>query len=180
MPLDESTIGDKVASSSRPKGAPEVRAQAVSREEAFAIETEVDRRLQFSGGQPITRAEADDIARQYEQQQQRQTSAQESANIEVDEEEEDAAGDDQLEQAEAVTARVLSCPVQPTKQQVEEHNLTHLPFRNWCPACVGGRAKNQPHRKQLGRDEQHSHGLCISWAGEPGRDAFACDQRPRI
>ena len=28
----------------------------------------------------------------------------------------------------------------PTKQQVDEHNISHLPFRSWCRHCVGGRS----------------------------------------
>ena len=29
---------------------------------------------------------------------------------------------------------------QPTQQEVEEHNKTHLNFRNWCPHCVKGKS----------------------------------------
>ena len=37
---------------------------------------------------------------------------------------------------EAHRARGLRQPQQPTPQQIAEHNLTHLPYRNWCPICV--------------------------------------------
>ena len=38
-------------------------------------------------------------------------------------------------------------PKLPTRAEVEEHNLTHLPFRNWCRHCIRGRGKEMPHRK---------------------------------
>ena len=38
----------------------------------------------------------------------------------------------------------------PTQEEVEKHNLTHLPFRNWCPHCMKGRGKEAPHRSVKG------------------------------
>jgi len=38
-------------------------------------------------------------------------------------------------------------PIKPSASEVEEHELTHLPFRNWCWACVQGRGKNAAHRR---------------------------------
>lgn len=40
----------------------------------------------------------------------------------------------------------------PTEQEVEEHNLTHLPYRSWCAHCVRGRGEANPHRR-IQRDE---------------------------
>ena len=31
---------------------------------------------------------------------------------------------------------------QPTPDEVRAHRITHLPFRDWCPVCVAGRAKD--------------------------------------
>ena len=33
----------------------------------------------------------------------------------------------------------------PTVREREEHNLTHLPYRSWCPACVAGRGRGPEH-----------------------------------
>ena len=33
----------------------------------------------------------------------------------------------------------------PTKEEVRKHNVSHLPFRNWCPQCVAGRGKDERH-----------------------------------
>ena len=40
----------------------------------------------------------------------------------------------------------------PSKEEVERRNLTHLPFRNWCPRCVKGRGKEAPRRRVAGGD----------------------------
>ena len=36
-------------------------------------------------------------------------------------------------------------PGQPTRQQLAEHRITHVPFRSWCKWCVMGRARGPPH-----------------------------------
>ena len=36
----------------------------------------------------------------------------------------------------------------PTPQEVQEHNLTHLPYRNWCPICVRGKGRTTNHPPQ--------------------------------
>ena len=39
-------------------------------------------------------------------------------------------------------------PLLPSSSEVADHQLTHLPFRNWCPHCVNGRATEMGHRRQ--------------------------------
>ena len=42
----------------------------------------------------------------------------------------------------------------PTQAEVGRRNLTHLPFRNWCPRCMRGRGKEAPrHRSKEGHRE---------------------------
>ena len=36
-------------------------------------------------------------------------------------------------------------PQTPTPAEIEEHNLTHLPPRDWCGVCVQTRGKADPH-----------------------------------
>ena len=36
-------------------------------------------------------------------------------------------------------------PVEPTREEIEQHNIAHLPFRNWCEHCVKGKAVSHPH-----------------------------------
>jgi hypothetical protein len=44
------------------------------------------------------------------------------------------------ESEEARVPKVLENPFQRTAREVAEHNLTHLPFRDWCPHCIMGEA----------------------------------------
>ena len=57
----------------------------------------------------------------------------------------------QHEHHEAHRARGLRQPQQPTPQQIAEHNLTHLPYRNWCPICVQGKGRQDNYKKQQSR-----------------------------
>ena len=41
-------------------------------------------------------------------------------------------------------------PGKPTDQQIEEHRMTHLPFRSWCRWCVLGRGRGLQHRVRPG------------------------------
>ena len=36
-----------------------------------------------------------------------------------------------------VAPKGLPSPSLPSKAEVEHYNLTHLPYRSWCPFCVG-------------------------------------------
>ena len=40
----------------------------------------------------------------------------------------------------------LPNPRLPSRQEVEEHELTHLPHRSWCSNCVRGTCTNKYHR----------------------------------
>ena len=42
--------------------------------------------------------------------------------------------------------RIAADPMMPTQSEVEEHRITHIPYRNWCEDCVLGRATGEPHR----------------------------------
>ncbi len=45
--------------------------------------------------------------------------------------------------------RKMVDPRRPTKQEVEDHELFHLPHRNWCPDCIRANGKELDHRKSL-------------------------------
>ena len=42
--------------------------------------------------------------------------------------------------------RSIGDPRLPTQAEVDDHNITHMPYRNWCPHCVRGRGKDLDHR----------------------------------
>ena len=55
---------------------------------------------------------------------------------------------------EAAEPLVLRDPGTPTEREVAEHNVTHLPHRSWCAACVGGRGRDRQHRRQAQEDKK--------------------------
>ena len=58
-------------------------------------------------------------------------------------------------------------PKKPAREEVDKHNVTHLPFRGWCETCVAGRGIDSAHR---GRDphevaeEQRTPQVSFDWA----------------
>ena len=47
---------------------------------------------------------------------------------------------------EGQVPRVPTHGYKPSQEEVDKHNACHIPFRSWCPFCVAGKAKNEPHR----------------------------------
>ena len=45
-------------------------------------------------------------------------------------------------------------PKLPTQKEVDEHYLTHLPYRNWCPICVKSKGKEMDHRDASRRSRE--------------------------
>ena len=56
------------------------------------------------------------------------------------------AGDD----TEVEPVKRATDPGKPTDQQIEEHRMTHLPYRSWCRWCVLGRGRGLQHRVRPG------------------------------
>ena len=67
-------------------------------------------------------------------------------------EEEDKRGEERgeekevIEEEEGVKPEVKNTGPQPSKREVEEHMLTHIPYRSWCPHCVRGKARAKYHK----------------------------------
>ena len=62
----------------------------------------------------------------------------------------DADGEDVVQ-----PARGMPMPKLPSDAEVAAHNLTHLPYRSWCPHCVAARRPKSHHlfiRVQLAKD----------------------------
>ena len=56
--------------------------------------------------------------------------------------------DDVVQDDEGVASQInrsLPEPKPPSRDEVRKHNLTHWPYRNWCPWCVMGRRNADPH-----------------------------------
>ena len=53
------------------------------------------------------------------------------------------------------TAKAVRDRRQPTENERHEHSLTHVPFRNWCKACVLSRSKENPHQQRTLYERMH-------------------------
>eukprot|EP00971_Amphidinium_carterae_P230905 4581956-Amphidinium_carterae.3 len=49
-------------------------------------------------------------------------------------------------QQEANVPKTYKTPRLPTQHKIDEHNLTHLPYGDWCKHCVQGKSKSQHHQ----------------------------------
>ena len=58
---------------------------------------------------------------------------------------------EESEEVRSVRAPVI--PDTPSREQVLLHRLTHRPFRSWCPHCVRGKGRADPHRRSRQKDE---------------------------
>ena len=64
------------------------------------------------------------------------------------------------ESEEGRKAKGVTGPVMVTKEERDEHNRTHIPFRSWCSYCVKGRSckchieERQKRRKKRQREER--------------------------
>ena len=57
-------------------------------------------------------------------------------------------GLDVEESEEAAEVRLKKYKFWPTAKEREEHEITHLPFRDWCETCIAARAKEEAHKER--------------------------------
>ena len=55
-----------------------------------------------------------------------------------------------VDERRAVT---ISTPEMPSREAVESHQLTHIPFARWCRACISGRGREAPHFRHGGGED---------------------------
>ena len=48
---------------------------------------------------------------------------------------------------EALVPKTLIVPQEPTEEERELHNLTHMPYRAWCPLCVRCKGAGDYHKQ---------------------------------
>ena len=71
----------------------------------------------------------------------------EAYGIEMKEDEEDVE--------EGEVPNMICAPCRPSQEMVDRHNLTHIPFRNWCPICVKAKGRDLQHRSDPDKDRSH-------------------------
>lgn len=70
----------------------------------------------------------------------------------------------------------MADPRMPTPTEIDEHNKTHLLYRNWCSLCMKGRGKEMPHTKVTSEhslSEIHLDFMFVGPKGAPG-DTLPC------
>ena len=75
---------------------------------------------------------------------------------------------DDVEESEPI--RGLKDPGQPSREDVENHNLTHLPYRNWCDICVRAKAKEDAHKKVSKEDKMRGIPIIAGDYAFPGQN----------
>ena len=68
------------------------------------------------------------------------------------EEETDNAGREE-EGEEAREAVAAPAPLAPPRMEKEMHEITHTPYRSWCPHCVRMRGRNTTHKKKVHKEK---------------------------
>jgi len=59
---------------------------------------------------------------------------------------------DEIEvQEEVADLKIAPAPVRPSQAVIEDHNASHLPYRNWCDPCVEGRGLGEQRGRHAGR-----------------------------
>ena len=71
----------------------------------------------------------------------------------------------------------------PSAEEIKKHNVTHLPFRNWCPICVAARARDDPHvrlddDRERGPEVHYDYCFLRNEAGEKCLTTLVCRDRP--
>ena len=60
-------------------------------------------------------------------------------------------------------------PKEPSKEEKEEHDKTHIPFRDWCRHCVRGRGKEEACRKVTRETEDYEIHMDFMFMGRKSR-----------
>ena len=80
---------------------------------------------------------------------------------------EDMQDDDQERKgvvAQGERARPLPQPRLPSRQEVQEHELTHIPYRSWCVHCVRGAGRSDAHRRRARQGEEEREQHMTTWS----------------
>ena len=64
-----------------------------------------------------------------------------------DEDQEDQDEDIVCVPCENAPVVIAKNPYNPTHEEKEAHNATHLPYRSWCPVCVQARGREDDHKR---------------------------------
>ena len=60
--------------------------------------------------------------------------------------------------------RPLPAPKPPSKEEVRKHNITHWPYRSWCPHCIMGRRNAEPRFQDKGANARSRPLVVLDYA----------------
>ena len=90
--------------------------------------------------------------------------------MEEEEKEKEEGGQEEYEEEEeARVPTILREPIKPSKKEVAEHMMSHMPYRSWCPYCVKGRGLNDPHKKQKSDERSAIPVISADYCNPDGR-----------
>ena len=58
--------------------------------------------------------------------------------------------------SEGEPQKAVRSPARPSQKEIDDHELTHCPYRAWCDPCVKGQAKDDGHRAIVGEMAESS------------------------
>ena len=73
-------------------------------------------------------------------------------------------------EGEGRIAKGMRGPHDPTADEIKEHMMTHIPFRDWCPHCCKGKGISTQHRKEIDRQDEVVPTVSIDYAYTIGDD----------
>ena len=65
----------------------------------------------------------------------------------------DLRDEPELVEEKVPVTNVKATPRRPGRKEVDEHQITHVPFRAWCDTCVSGRGLVAPHKRRNPLDD---------------------------
>ena len=94
------------------------------------------------------------------------------SNLDVDEEGESGVRE----------TKRMNSPLKPSNHEVEAHNLTHLPYRNWCRHCVRGRGSSSVRlRRPLGGSTRQQLWRHLAYLLHPAPSiVYSAPLRPKL
>jgi len=69
----------------------------------------------------------------------------------------------EVDEEEAHSSGVLKTPILLSQNEIDEHNLTHLPFRAWCPFCIRGRGLSSGHFARKETEDQQIPTISVDY-----------------
>ena len=72
----------------------------------------------------------------------------------VIDDDEDEEGEELTASTEARVPSSLTSPEKPTQGEIDEHDLTHLPYRSWCPICAPAAGREDKHMRRADEVEE--------------------------